>query len=267
MRYDDAFDSVLRERFDLLLSEEVQAAERSRQGVLLPGDQDCYAVVDAFKNHRCHTDAFELAMEELGDFVGAGQSICIVDLGAGAGNVAAAFCERWVGGGDKTATYIGVEPHSMMRRLGIAFVRELAPAWLGFRFVETCSGLSIPPADRYLVTLNYVVHQPGVSAEDLKEWAELVARLNTMGPTCVVSVSVNSISPRLGEIDCTAVLRREMTLTGLLFDVHSTTRRMDRRMPRTDGNGWVVQAARGEDWPNIRIERYRLHDGADAPSE
>jgi hypothetical protein len=260
MRYDDAFDAVLRERFDLLLLEEVEAAERRRQGVLLPGDQDCYAVVDAFKNHRCHTDAFELAMEGLGDFVDAGQSICIVDLGAGAGNVAAAFCEKWVGDSCRTATYIGVEPHSMMRRLGIAFVRELAPAWLDFRFVETCADLPVPQADRYLVTLNYVVHQPGVSANDLKEWAALVARLHAMGPTCVVSVSVNSISPRLGEIDCTAALLREMTLAGLLLDVHSTTRRMDRRMPRTDGNGWVVQTARGEDWPNVRVESYRLHD-------
>jgi hypothetical protein len=261
MRYDEAFDAVLRERHDFLDREEIEAAERSRQGRLLPGDQDCYAIVDAFRNHRCHTDAFELAIEELGDFLGTEQSICIVDLGAGAGNVAAAFCETW-NGVAKPVTYIGVEPHSMMRRLGIAFVREVAPAWLDFRFVESCTGLPIPPADRYLVTFNYVVHQPGVSADDLKEWAALIARMHAMGPTCVVSVSVNSISPRLEEIDCTAALLREMTSAGLPVDVHSTTRRMDRRMPRTDGNGWVVQTARGEDWHNVRIERYRLPRGA-----
>jgi hypothetical protein len=121
--------------------------------------------------------------------------------------------------------------------------------------------LPIPPAGRYLVTLNYVVHQPGVSTDDLKEWAALIARMHAMGPTCVVSVSVNSISPRLEEIDCTPAFLRELTLAGLLFEVHSTTRRMDRRMPRTDGNGWVVQTARGEDWPNVRIERYRLRCG------
>lgn len=258
MRYDEAFDAILRERHDFLDRDEIQAAERSRQGRLLRDDQDCYAIVDAFRNHRCHTDAFELAMEELGDFVNPGQSICVVDLGAGAGNVAAAFCETWNGGAASNVTYIGVEPHSMMRRLGIAFLRALAPAWMDFRFVETCSGFPIPQADRYLVTLNYVVHQPGVSADDLEEWAALVARLHTMGPTCVLSVSVNSISPRLEEIDCTEALLREMATAGLRFDVQSTSRRMDRRMPRADGNGWIVQTARGGDWPNVRIQRYRL---------
>jgi len=278
MRYDEAFDAILRERHDFLDPAEIEAAERSRQGRLLPGDQDCYAIVDAFRNHRCHTDAFELALKELrdflhmeelrdvlhmeepGDFVDAGRSICVIDLGAGAGNVAAAFCETWKGG---NVTYVGVEPHSMMRRLGIAFLRELAPAWLDFRFVETCSGLPIPQADRYLVTLNYVVHQPGVTSDDLEAWAALIANLHAMGPTCVVSVSVNSISPRLEEIDCTAALLREMTLAGLLFDVQRASRRMDRRMPRADRSGWVVQPARGEDWPNVRIESYRLRASGD----
>ena len=64
MRYDEAFDAILRERYDFLDREEIQAAERSRQGRLLRDDQDCYAIVDAFKNHRCHTDAFGLAIEE-----------------------------------------------------------------------------------------------------------------------------------------------------------------------------------------------------------
>lgn len=259
MRYDEAFDAILRERYDLLSHEEIQAAERSRQGRLLQSDQECYAVVDAFKNHRCHTDAFALAMEVLGDFLDPAQSRCVVDLGAGAANVAAAFCETWPGGAAKSVTYIGVEPHSMMRRLGIAFLRELAPAWLDFRFVESCSDLPIPQADQYLVTLNYVVHQPGVRAADLEEWAVLVANLHAMAPTCVVSVSPNSISPRLEEIDCTEALLREMTLAGLSFDVHTTSRRLDRRMPRADGNGWVVQPARGEDWNNVRIASYRLH--------
>ncbi len=261
MRYDEAFDATLRERYDLLDPAEIQAAERNRQGRLLRDDQDCYAIVDAFRNHRCHTDAFELAMEELGDFLGAEQSICIVDLGAGAGNVAAAFCETWNGDAAGNVTYVGVEPHSMMRRLGIAFLGALAPSWLSFRFEEACAGFPIPQADRYLVTLNYVVHQPGIGAGDLREWAALVARLHAMGPTAVVSVSVNSISPRLEEIDCTAALLREMTSAGLIFDVRRTSRRMDRRMPRADGIGWVVQTARGEDWPNVRIERYRLRDG------
>jgi hypothetical protein len=262
MRYDEAFDAVLRERYDLLSAEEIQAAERSRQGRLLRDDQDCYAVVDAFKNHRCHTDAFELAMQELGNFVNSSQSVCVVDLGAGAGNVAAAFCETRRGDAASNVTYIGVEPHGMMRRLGIAFLRELAPSWLDLEFVETCSGVTPPQAGQYLVTLNYVVHQPGVSAHDLREWAALIARLHTMGPTCVVSVSVNSISPRLEQIDCTSGLLCEMTSAGLTFDVHRASRRMDRRMPRADGKGWVVQAARGEDWPNVRIETYRLHDAA-----
>jgi hypothetical protein len=261
MRYDEAFDSILRERYDFLDHEEVQAAERSRQGRLLRDDQDCYAIVDAFKNHRCHTDAFHLAMEEVGDFVDPEQPLCVIDIGSGAGNVAAALCEKPGGSVARNVTYIGVEPHSMMRRLGIAFLRALAPAWLDFRFVERCSDLAIPQADQYLVTLNYVVHQPGVSAEDLEEWAALVAKLHAIGRTCVVSVSVNSISPRLEEIDCAAALRREMTLAGLSFDVHATSRRMDRRMPRADGNGWVVQTARGGDWPNVRVERYRVSSG------
>jgi len=256
MNFDQAFHATLRERYLLLTPEEVRAAERSRHGRLLRDDQDCYAIVDAFRNCRCHIDAFQLAMEELGDFVGAGHKSCVVDLGAGAGNVAAALCENWSTAGK--VTYIGVEPHAMMRRLGIEFLRALAPSWLDFAFVEDCSALSIPQADRYLVTLNYVVHQPGVVAEDLKVWAALLAKLQSRSPTCLLSVTARSISPGLEEIDRTATLVREMTLAGLSFDLHSTSRRMDRRMPREDGHGWVVQPARGEDWRNVRIERYVL---------
>jgi hypothetical protein len=256
VNFDQAFDATLRERYLLLAPEEVRAAERSRKGRLLKEDQDCYAIVDAFRNFRCHADAFDLAMEELGDFVGAGQTCCVVDLGAGAGNVAAALCERWTSAA--SVTYLGVEPHAMMRRLGIELLRALAPSWLEFSFVEACSRLSIPEADRYLVTLSYVVHQPGVVAEDVKAWAALLASLQSKKPTCLVSVSPRSISQELDEIDCTAALLREMTAAGLSFDVHSTTRRMDRRMPREHGSGWVVQPARGDDWHNVRIERYVL---------
>jgi hypothetical protein len=256
MNIDQAFRTTLRERYLLLSPEEVRAAERGRQGRLSHGDQDCYAIVDAFRNFRCHADAFQLATEELGDFVGAGQTICVVDLGAGAGNVAAALCERWNAAGK--LIYIGVEPHAMMRRLAIQFLRELEPAWLDFAMVEDCRGLSIPEADRYLVTLNYVVHQPGIVAEDLRAWAALLAGLQARGPTSLVSVTARSISPGLEKIDCTADLVREMAMAGLTFDLHSTTRRMDRRMPGEDGNGWVVQPARGDDWHNVRIERYVL---------
>jgi len=256
VNFDQAFHATLRERYLLLTEDEVRAAERSRKGRLLRDDQDCYAIVDAYRNFRCHTDAFELAMEELGDFVREGQTVGVVDLGSGAGNVAAALCANRSAAGK--VAYIGVEPHAMMRRLGIEFLRALAPAWLDFAFVEDCSGLSIPEADRYLVTLNYVVHQPGIVAEDLGAWAALLATLQSKRPTCLVSVTARSISPGLEEIDCTAALVREMTMAGLSFDLHSTTRRMDRRMPRENGDGWVVQPARGEDWHNVRIERYVL---------
>ena len=255
MNFDEAFDATLRERYLLLTPEEVLAAQRSRQGRLLRDDQDCYAIVDAFKNFRCHTDAFQLAMEELDDFMDA-PTICVVDLGAGAGNVAAALCERRSTAGK--VTYFGVEPHAMMRRLGIEFLRALAPAWLDFAFVEACDDLSIPESDRYLVTLNYVVHQPGVVASDLKAWAALLVNLRSRSPTCLVSVTAKSISTGLHQIDRTAALVREMTAAGLSFDLHSTSRRMDRRMPREDGHGWVVQPARGEGWHNVRIDRFGL---------
>jgi len=256
VNFDEAFNATLRERYLLLAPEEVRAAERSRQGRLLRNDQDCYAIVDAYRNFRCHADAFQLALDELGDFVGAGQTCCVVDLGAGAGNVAAALCESRSSAAK--VSYIGVEPHAMMRRLGIEFLRAFAPAWLDSSFAGSCSGLSIPEADRYLVTLNYVVHQPGVVAADLRAWATLLAKLQSGNPTCLLSVSPNSISPGLEEIDCTAALVREMTMAGLSFDLHSTSRRMDRRMPHEDGDGWVVQPARGEGWPNVRIEKYVL---------
>jgi hypothetical protein len=115
MDYDEAFNATLRERYRLLDPAEIQAAERNRKGRLLREDQDCYAVVDAFKNHRSHTDAFRLAMDEIGEFVSPGQSLCVIDLGAGAGNVAAAFCEAWNGTATAKLTYIAVEPHARNR--------------------------------------------------------------------------------------------------------------------------------------------------------
>ena len=264
MNYDEAFDATLRARHDLLSREELQAAERRRQGRLLRDDNESYAMVDAFKLHRAHTDAFKLAIEERGPFVASGQTVCVVDLGAGAGNVAAAFVEAWASGPPARLTYIGVEPHSLMRRLGIEFLRALAPAWLDAAFTETAAALIIPRADHYLVTLNYVLQQPGITEQDLKDWAALLAKLHSMGPICLLGVSPNSISPAFHDLDRSEWLRREMTSAGLAFELHSTTRRMDRRMPRENGRGWIVQPARGADWHNVRIDRYEFPPGSDA---
>lgn len=264
MNYDEAFDATLRPRHDLLSREELEAAERRRQGRLLRDDSECYAMVDAFKLHRAHTDAFKLAIEERGPFLAEGQTVCVVDLGAGAGNVGAAFVEAWASRPPERLTFLGVEPHSLMRRLGIEFLRALAPPWLDASFAETSTGLTIPRADHYLVTLNYVLQQPGVTEQDLKDWAALLARLHSMGPTCLLAVSPNSISPAFQALDRTEGLRREMVAAGLEFEVHSTTRRMDRRMPREHGRGWVVQPARGTDWPNVHIDRYEFLPGPGA---
>ncbi len=258
MNYDEAFDATLRPRHDLLSGEEIQAAERRRHGRLLRDDPECYAMVDAFKLHRAHTDAFKLAIEGRGPFMGQGQTVCAVDLGAGAGNVAAALVEAWASEPPVRLTYIGVEPHSLMRRLGVEFLRALAPPWLDLAFAETSTGLSIPRADHYLVTLNYVLQQPGVTERDLRDWAALVATLYSMGRTCLLCISPNSISPALEELDRTEALRQEMSAAGLVFQLHSASRRMDRRMPREDSRGWIVQPARGADWHNVRIERYEF---------
>ena len=53
-------------------------------------------------------------------------------------------------------------------------------------------------------------------------------------------------------------VRREIIETGLAFEVHSTTLRMDRRMPRENSRGWIVQPARGAGWPNVRIDRHEF---------
>lgn len=258
MNYDEAFDATLRQRHGVLTREELQAAERRRQGRLLRDDNECYAMVDAFKLHRAHTDAFKLAIEERGSFLARGQTVCVVDLGAGAANVAAAFVEAWGCAPPARLTYVGVEPHSLMRRLGIEFLRAFAPSWIEAVYTETVEGLSIPRADHYLVTLNYVLQQPGISEQDLKDWAALLVKLLSLGPTCLLAISPNSISPALQEFDRTEELRREMIAAGLIFELHSTTRRMDRRMPREDGRGWVVQPARGSAWHNVRIERFEF---------
>jgi len=267
MNYDEAFDATLRARHELLSLEELQAADRRRQGRLLREDSECYAMADAFKLHRAHTDAFHLAIEERGPFLAEAQTVCVVDLGSGAGNVGAAFVEAWTSAPPARLTYIGVEPHSLMRRLGIEFLRALAPPWLHAAFVETVTDLKIPRADHYLVTLNYVLHQPGITDQDLKDWAELLGKLCSMGPTCLLGVSPNSISPALHELDRTEGLRRELTAAGLVFELHSTTRRMDRRMPREHARGWIVQPARGADWHNVRIERYEFTLAADASDD
>ncbi|HEY2775380.1 MAG TPA: hypothetical protein VGK20_15160 [Candidatus Binatia bacterium] len=258
MNYDEAFHATLRPRYDLLSVEEIRAAERRRQGRLLRDDPECYAMVDAFRLHRAHTDAFKLAIDDRGPFVVKGQTVCAVDLGAGAGNVAAALVEAWTAEPPVRLAYLGVEPHSLMRRLGIEFLRALAPPWLDVAFAETCAGLSIPRADHYLVSLNYVLHQPGVTERDLKDWASLVAAVSSMGRTCLLCVSPSSISPAFNELDRAEAFRREMTAAGLVFQLHSTSHRMDRRMPRENERGWVVQPARGADWHNVRIERYEF---------
>jgi hypothetical protein len=258
MNYDEAFDTTLRARHALLSREELQAAERRRQGRLHREDNECYAMVDAFKLHRAHTDAFQLAIEERGPFLAHGQTVCVVDLGSGAGNVGAAFVEAWAFAPPARLTYFGVEPHSLMRRLGIEFLRALAPPWMDTAFVESAAGLTIPRADHYLVTLNYVLQQPGVTEPDLKDWAALLGKLQPMGRTCLLAVSPHSISPEFRELDRTEGLRREMTGAGLAFEAHSTTHRMDRRMPRENGRGWIVQPARGAGWPNVRIDRYEF---------
>ena len=276
MNYEEAFDTTLRPRYDLLTREELQAAERRRQGHLHREDAECYAMVDAFKLHRAHTDAFRMAIEERGAFLAPGETACVVDLGSGAGNVAAAFVEAWAGEPPARLTYVGVDPHSLMRRLGIEFLRAFAPPWLEASFAETVAGLVIPQADHHLVTLNYVLQQPAVSGQDLKDWAALLAQMQKMqktqkvpakGRTCLLVVSPNSISPTLRELDRTEAFRREITAAGLAFELHSTTRRMDRRMPRENGRDWIVQPARGADWHNVRLDRYEFLAGTDPAPE
>lgn len=258
MTYDDAFDATLRARHALLSREELEAAARRRQGRLLREDNECYAMVDAFKLHRAHTDAFRLAIDERGDFAVQGKRVCVVDLGSGAGNVAAALVEAWSGEPPARLAYFGVEPHSLMRRLGIEFLRAFAPPWMAATFVERAAGLVLPDSDFYLVALNYVLQQPGVTEQDLAEWAALVGGLPAAAPTCLLAVSPNSVSPALGSLDRTEALRAHLREAGLAFEAHSTTRRMDRRMPREGDRGWVLQPARGADWPNVRIDRYEF---------
>lgn len=268
MNYDEAFDATLRARHRLLTREEIEAAGRRRQGRLLRDDNECYAMVDAFKLHRAHTDAFRLAIEERGPFVEQEQTVCVVDLGAGAGNVGAAFVEAWASAPPARLAYLGVEPHSLMRRLGIEFLRSFAPPWLDASFAESVADLGIPHADHYLVTLNYVMQQPGVTERDLHDWAGLLVELHARGPTCLLEVSPNSVSPALQELDRAGTFQRELAAAGLAFELHSSTRRMDRRMPREYAPGWAVQPARGVDWPNVRLQRYEFlrEAGAEGPA-
>lgn len=162
------------------------AAFPDRHGQLDPSDPDEFALYDTYAYQRHHADACGLALQHAGiEFPRRESPRVVFDIGAGACTVAVALGEQWIHELPHVY-YFAVEPHSMMRTLGMRLLGELDWPFGRVQVVETTDTLLKPAVGRVLartdsartlVTLNYLMQQESVGQDTVSEVVGLLHSL------------------------------------------------------------------------------------------
>lgn len=188
--YDRAFVQVVEAAWREARESDQAAADNAafpnRHGQLDPSDPDEFAIHDTYTYQRHHADACGQALRfaEI-ESPRRGSPLVVVDIGAGACTVAVALGEQWMQ--ELPGVYYhAVEPHSMMRKLGMQLLGELSWPFGRVQVVESTDRL-LKPADRCvldqidssnaLVTFNYVMQQESVGRDTISESAGFLHRL------------------------------------------------------------------------------------------
>ena len=188
--YDRAFVQVVeaawREARESDQASAYSAASPKRHGQLDPSDPDEFALHDTYTYQRHHADACGQALRfaEI-ESPRPDSPLVVVDIGAGACTVAVALGEQWMQ--ELPGVYYhAVEPHSMMRKLGMQLLDELSWPFGRVQVVESTDRL-LKPADgcvldeidssNTLVTFNYVMQQQSVGLDTISESAGFLHRL------------------------------------------------------------------------------------------
>ena len=188
--YDRAFVQVVEAAWREACESDPEAAESAvlpkRQGQLDPSDPDEFALRDTYAYQRHHADACGQALQyaEI-ESPRPERPFVVVDVGAGACTVAVALGEKWMQE-LPNVYYYAVEPHSMMRALGMQLLGALDWPFGHVQVVETMDEL-LDPANsrapgridsaRLMATFNYVMQQGSVGQDTLSESAGLLHHL------------------------------------------------------------------------------------------
>ena len=195
--YDRAFVQVVEAAWREACESDPAAATNAilpkRHGQLDPSDPDEFALHDTYAYQRHHADACGQALQYAGiDSPRTERPLVVVDIGAGACAVAVALGEKWMQE-LSNVYYYAIEPHSMMRALGMQLLGALD--WpFGHVLVVNKMDKLLEPANscaperfesaRLMATFNYVMQQRSVGQDTVSESAgllhHLVARKSTV---------------------------------------------------------------------------------------
>ena len=188
--YDRAFVQVVeaawREARESDPATAYEAVFPDRRGQLDRSDPDEFALHDTYAYQRHHADACGRALEYAGiESPRPERPLVVVDIGAGACTVAVALGKKWMQE-LPNVYYYAIEPHSMMRALGMQLLDELDWPFGHVQVVEktdelldsvnSCAPERIDSA-RLIVTFNYVMQQSSVGQDTVSESAGLLHRL------------------------------------------------------------------------------------------
>ena len=188
--YDRAFVQVVEAAWREARESDPATADEAvfpdRRGQLDRSDPDEFALHDTYAYQRHHADAFGRALEYAGiESPRPERPLVVVDIGAGACTVAVALGEKWMQE-LPNVYYYAIEPHSMMRALGMQLLDELDWPFGHVQVVEktdelldsvnSCAPERIDSA-RLIVTFNYVMQQSSVGQDAVSEWAEFLQHM------------------------------------------------------------------------------------------
>jgi len=268
--YDQAFDSVVRSRWESLsamVRADIEESRRRRRGNLGPAADALDALSDVYNYQRSHIDAFVAALNMMSGRVQV--PLTVVDLGAGACTVAFAIAEHF-GLRENELQYWPVEPNREMRDLGSLLLRESGGRLSWKEPVASIDELSenfrfehVEDQRNILVSLSYVVHQPTVTAEDLSTWASFISdwAVYQGQQVSVLSTTANSPDSGFRSRDRRPLLKEALRERGCIVHERIHTCRVDRKHPLPSG-GWQVRSpGRTPDWQNVEVCFWLVNSG------
>lgn len=176
--YDEVHRTVIRPRWHAVPDQDKHGARfPNRRGQLQPDAPEAHALYDTFTYQPGHVDVFRGAYEASPHSPPTrGDRLMIVDVGAGAGTVAAAVGEALGRSKRSRIGYRAVEPNRTMRKLGTRVLRHLDAGFNSAKYARSLDNIDFEDEQRLLFTFSYVSHQHAVDSADVDQWTIAIER-------------------------------------------------------------------------------------------
>ena len=178
VKYDGAFEAVIRQQWLDLAEEQKRGAELpDRRGQLQPDAPDAHALRDTLRFQRGHADVFrEVYKESRHVPPRKGERLLVVDIGAGAATVAVVMAEALGPRKRNRIDYLAFDPNPMMRKLGKRVLNHLDAGFRSAKYTKSLDQVDYADVERLLFAFSYVSHQNAVTPAHIDQWASHIAR-------------------------------------------------------------------------------------------